>query len=143
MTQENTAAVADRSADRMKRLESGLLRREADTIRAMIAIYCRAHHGGPELCAECRELEEYALKRLSCCPFGAEKPVCAKCKVHCYRVEMRKRVGEVMRFSGPRLLLHHPLLTAEHMWRSMTKPAPDKPRNTKAAAARPTQNKDN
>lgn len=143
MTQEKNVAGVNRASERMKRLESGPLKREADTICAMIAIYCRAHHGGPGLCAKCRELQDYALKRLSCCPFGIEKPVCAKCKVHCYRAEMRKNVGEVMRFSGPRLLLRHPVLTAEHMWRSMTKPALEKPRNTKAVVSNQSQTKDN
>ena len=43
---------------RLKRLETGALSREAETVCAMIAIYCRAHHrpDGKTLCPESREL---------------------------------------------------------------------------------------
>ena len=89
--------------------------REKQTILAMIEIYCRGHHSAADgLCAECRELSNYAQCRLEKCPFGAEKPTCAKCPIHCYRPAMRTRVTEVMRYSGPRMLLRHPLLAVLH-----------------------------
>lgn len=130
-------AAAGRAQQRALRLASGPLKREADTIEVMIDIYCRAHHafervdGG--LCPRCRELNEYARKRLMCCPFGDEKPVCAKCRIHCYKPEQREMICEVMRFSGPKIMFTNPILAAEHLWRSLTKAAPDKPRNPKAA----------
>lgn len=37
------------------------------------------------------------------------KTKCHKCSVHCYMPEMRERIKEVMRYSGPRMLLHHPV----------------------------------
>lgn len=116
--------------DRFKRLEAGPLKREADTVLAMIRIYCRAHHAsqGDVLCPECQELADYAMKRLACCPFKEDKPVCAKCKVHCYKPEYRKRISDVMRYAGPRVLLSHPLLALEHMWKSLTVTPPEKPR---------------
>lgn len=123
----------------MQRLASGPLKKEADTIKAMIEIYCRAHHGGAVnekgergLCAECQALTDYALKRLACCPFGKAKPVCAKCKVHCYKPEERRKIGEVMRFAGPRIMMAHPILALDHIWKSITVKAPEKPRNPKA-----------
>lgn len=140
MEKEADATVETPKVDpRMKRLESGALKREADTIVAMIEIFCKAHHGAKTdangkivLCSECQALADYARKRLSCCPFGLEKPVCAKCKIHCYKPEQRQKICDVMRFSGPRILFSHPILALEHTWKSMMVKAPEKPRNPKA-----------
>ena len=89
--------------------------REKQTIEAMIAIYCRGKHRSPEMpCAECSELLEYALARLDRCPFGPDKPPCAKCRNHCYRPALRDRVKAVMRYAGPRMLWKHPLLALRH-----------------------------
>ena len=69
-----------------------------------------------EECA-CRELEEYACKRLSHCPFGEEKPTCRLCTVHCYKPQMKERMKKVMRYAGPRMLLYHPIAAVRHLWR--------------------------
>ena len=125
---------------RLQRIKSGPLKREADTVLAMIRIYCRAHHAlqGDALCGSCQELADYAMKRLACCPFKEGKPVCAKCKVHCYKPEYRKRISEVMRYAGPRVLFSHPLLALEHMWKSLTVTPPEKPRGkARQVAIRP------
>ena len=100
------------------------LRRERKTIQAMIRLYCREQHGLPQkgLCPDCQELEDYALGRLVRCPFQENKPVCVKCTVHCYRPEMRLRVSQVMRYAGPRLLLHHPVLAVRHLIDERRKP---------------------
>ncbi|MHC4402752.1 MAG: nitrous oxide-stimulated promoter family protein [Planctomycetota bacterium] len=101
--------------------------REKRTIRAMVRIYCRAHHGtSGELCSECGELVDYAFCRLDRCPFGAEKSTCAKCPIHCYKPAMRSRVKEVMRYAGPRMLLRHPILAIRH-WLDGLRRAPDQP----------------
>jgi hypothetical protein len=96
----------------------GRMRREKKTMAAMVTIFCVDHHGGTPLCAECRELLDYALRRLDHCPFGEQKPVCAQCTVHCYKPTMRERVREVMRYSGPRMTLRHPMLAAAHLMES-------------------------
>ena len=99
--------------------------REKKTIAAMLRIYCRHHHATKgELCEQCTELRDYAIRRLDRCPFGIDKPTCANCHVHCYKPEMRDRVRQVMRFSGPRMLLRHPILALLHMLDGR-KPAPD------------------
>ena len=90
------------------------LRRERRTLTAMITMYCRSHHGAITPCLECAELREYALQRIDKCPFGADKRICAKCPVHCYGLVMRERVRKVMRYSGPRMLLQHPVLACLH-----------------------------
>jgi hypothetical protein len=107
---------------------AGRLRRERRTIDAMIGIYCRHHHGtGPDFCGSCGDLAKYAAERLDRCPFGADKPTCANCKVHCYRAEMRERVRTVMRYAGPRMLLRHPVLAVMHKWVDARREAPEKP----------------
>jgi hypothetical protein len=92
------------------------LAREKKTVAVMIGMYCRAHHaGGPQVCAACSELLEYALRRIECCRFGLSKPVCSKCRVHCYSAARRERIRRVMRFAGPRMLPAHPLLALLHL----------------------------
>ena len=90
--------------------------RERRTMDAMVRIYCRDHHGSNgELCGECSDLREYAFLRLEKCPYQDEKPTCANCPIHCYKLDMRDRVREVMRYSGPRMLLRHPYLAIAHL----------------------------
>ena len=89
--------------------------RECKTLTTMIDMYCKRNHRGKELCISCMELQNYALKRLASCPFGEEKPTCAKCPVHCYKPEMRERIRAVMRYSGPRMIYTHPVQAINHI----------------------------
>ena len=91
------------------------IEREKVTVEAMIRLYCKACHKTDTLCGECSQLLEYAHKRLSVCQFREKKPVCGKCKVHCYEPAMRERIRQVMRFSGPRMIFRHPLLALFHL----------------------------
>ena len=77
---------------------------------------CQVGHDGPGLCGECRELLEYSLARLEHCKFGNAKTKCHKCHVHCYRPDMREKIRTVMRFSGPRMLLYHPLEALRYLF---------------------------
>ena len=43
------------------------------------------------------------------------KTFCSNCRVHCYKLEMRERIRKVMRFSGPRMLLYHPIMAIRHV----------------------------
>lgn len=82
----------------------------------MIRLYCRKKHGGRDaLCAECGELTRYAQSRSDRCPFMEEKTFCSNCRVHCYKPEMRERIREVMRFSGPRMIFYHPVMAVRHV----------------------------
>jgi len=85
----------------------------------MVGIYCRAHHGtNATLCGKCGSLLAYAFCRLDRCPFGTKKTPCARCRVHCYGPSMRARIKEVMRYAGPRMFWHHPILAWLHQWDS-------------------------
>lgn len=96
-------------------IASKRLARERQTLAAMIACFCEGHHHvNAGLCPECRQLLEYATRRLERCRFGAEKPVCAKCPVHCYQRLQREQVRVVMRYAGPRMPWQHPVLSLRH-----------------------------
>jgi hypothetical protein len=98
-----------------QKFASKRLDREWRTIAAMIHCYCQAHHRATDaLCPECQELLDYAGLRLERCRFGVEKPVCAKCPVHCYQPARREQVKVVMRYAGPRMLWKHPVLSLRH-----------------------------
>ena len=92
---------------------------EKESVALMIRFYCRRQHGGNELCEECRALLLYAKARLDRCPFGNGKTACSACKVHCYRPDMQARIRTVMRYAGPRMLWHHPLMALRHLWREL------------------------
>lgn len=100
------------------------LDREHETISKMIALYCHANHNPlhSEMCSECQSLAEYAHNRINCCPFGWGKPTCAKCPVHCYQPDRREEIRRVMRYAGPRMLLHHPWLAVLHLIDHRRKP---------------------
>jgi hypothetical protein len=87
------------------------LAREQKTVAAMI----RPLPGHTQWKLACAEAQDYALHRIEHCPFGPGKPVCSKCRVHCYGAEQRERIRRVMRYAGPRMLLAHPLLALLHL----------------------------
>lgn len=91
--------------------------REKQTVSEMIALYCKKNHGTKrgELCAECKELRDYAMARSDKCPFMENKTFCSNCKVHCYKPEMRERIRRVMRYSGPRMMFYHPVMAVRHV----------------------------
>lgn len=90
---------------------------EQRTVEQMTRLYCRRKEGNKELCPQCLELLEYARMRLSRCLFGENKTTCRLCPVHCYKPEMKKRMQEVMRYAGPRMLLYHPAAACRHLWK--------------------------
>ncbi|MCD6307542.1 MAG: nitrous oxide-stimulated promoter family protein [Candidatus Latescibacteria bacterium] len=76
-------------------------RKQYDTLKKFIDVYCKAHHGRNDdgLCTECGDLLEYARSRLERCPYDP-KPKCKNCATHCYGPEYRERIRAVMKFSG-------------------------------------------
>lgn len=96
---------------------------ELDTIKKMILLYCQAQHVGfpKQLCPECRKLYTYAEQRMDKCVYGDNKPVCSECPVHCYKPAMREEVKKVMRYAGPRMMWHSPILAVRYMYRKKYK----------------------
>ena len=92
------------------------IEKEKKVSSLMIDIYCkRKHKSKKELCVQCKELKEYVFLRLDKCPFKEEKTFCSNCKIHCYQKDMRIKIKEVMRFAGPRMIFHHPMLAIKHI----------------------------
>ncbi len=95
--------------------------REKQTVSEMITLYCRKNHGTKcgRLCTECSELRDYACLRSDKCPLMESKTFCSNCKVHCYKPEMREKIRKVMRYSGPRMIFHHPVMAVRHVVESI------------------------
>ncbi len=92
------------------------MQREAAAVEVMIRKYCQAlHHPEDGLCPECEELLGYARQRLAKCPFQENKTTCGQCPVHCYTPGMRRKIQEVMRYAGPRMLLTNPIISVRHI----------------------------
>jgi hypothetical protein len=115
----------------------GRLRREFITMAHMVGIWCRDHHGGDirhhGLCTECSDFLEYAHRRLEKCPYGENKPTCAKCPIHCYKRARRELARDIMRYAGPRMTLRHPWLALMHLvdkLRNVEHPMAQRRRNT-------------
>lgn len=82
----------------------------------MIEIYCTGNHQSGSLCQNCSDLLEYSVKRLDKCSFGEQKTSCKKCTVHCYKPDMREKIRNVMRYSGPRMFFYSPLEAIRHLF---------------------------
>lgn len=96
----------------------GRKEKEMVVVEKMISLYCKKHKHKAvrnELCEACETLKKYAFQRTQKCPFGEKKTFCNNCQVHCYKPEMREKIREVMRFSGPRSIIHFPKLVIGHM----------------------------
>lgn len=90
--------------------------KEKQTVELMITLYCKKNHRTKNgLCSECNKLNEYAKMRSDKCPFMETKTFCSNCRVHCYKTDMREKIREVMRFSGPRMIFYHPVTATRHL----------------------------
>jgi hypothetical protein len=128
-------SMTKKADDREMRLLTPRLARELRTIRAMLRIVCRDRHGTADgLCGECQSLADYAAKRLALCPYGADKPTCVNCRIHCYGKRQREQVRDTMRYAGPRMMLRHPYLAVMHVVDGR-RPAPPRPNEALVAAA--------
>lgn len=95
--------------------------REKIIVKAMIEIYCYSiHQSNNILCRDCQLLCDYSDKRLCSCVYGDKKPVCKNCPIHCYSPQMREKMRQVMRFSGPRMVYRKPLYTIIHTFDNLT-----------------------
>ncbi|EPL9570116.1 nitrous oxide-stimulated promoter family protein [Providencia rettgeri] len=102
------------------------INREIKTIEKMINIYEKAHPASSDTPDFYQTLFAYAINRLEKCRYGEEKPACKQCPIHCYQPKMREQMKLVMRWAGPKMLLHHPILAIRHLLDDR-KPVPDLP----------------
>ncbi|MEG0276949.1 MAG: nitrous oxide-stimulated promoter family protein [Coprobacillus sp.] len=85
--------------------------REVDIVTFMIHLYYKKHQ---DLNHEYQGLLNYAVKRIEKCPMMEKKTFCSQCPIHCYDKKMQEKIKKVMKYSGPRMMLFHPLLTIKH-----------------------------
>ena len=88
---------------------------EKRVVELMIRIFCRKKEKNTILCPDCVELLHYAHSRLDRCPFGEKKKACKQCAIHCYKPAMREKMKQVMRFSGPRMILYATVEAIRHI----------------------------
>lgn len=99
--------------------------REVRTVSQMIALYCAANHSDKDrsataackeaVCVECAALDAYATERTRRCRKMDVKTSCDECENHCYKPQMREKIRQVMRYSGPRMLAKHPVAAVLHL----------------------------
>ena len=100
------------------------LHRDLRTLALFIRVYCKhKHKDAPKqavvmkthdveaitgrrvsLCTECTKLLMHSFVKRTSCPFDP-KPACKHCPSHCYHPDYRRRIREVMKYSGRRLVL--------------------------------------
>ncbi|MGM3175459.1 nitrous oxide-stimulated promoter family protein [Dickeya lacustris] len=102
------------------------IQREMRTVQAMLILYERAFPAPADEVNYYTTLRDYAFNRLSKCPYGEEKPACKQCPIHCYQPAKRDAIKVIMRWAGPRMLLHHPILAIRHLLDDR-KPVPARP----------------
>ena len=88
---------------------------EKVVVEKMIRLYCRKKLRARELPEEYAELLEYAKLRLTRCKFGDNKPNCKRCPIHCYKADMRAKIREIMRWSGPRMIVYDPVAAIRYI----------------------------
>ncbi len=87
-------------------------RTRLDSPGAVLGVYGKRP---PVVCGECAELLGYAEKRRAQCPKDP-KPFCSHCDTHCYKADMRERMRDVMRYSGPRSMFRgHAIDSVKHL----------------------------
>ena len=95
------------------------MQKEEKVVNLMIDLYYKRKSKLKTNDPECIDLKEYVKFRLSKCPFQEKKTFCSNCKIHCYKPEYREKIRKVMRFSGPRMIFHHPILAIKHVIETM------------------------
>ncbi|OGO35730.1 MAG: hypothetical protein A2147_06600 [Chloroflexi bacterium RBG_16_57_8] len=100
--------------------------RDLKVLGDFVSIYCREKHRSDEkdafavkderlqqalgdkrlhLCADCIRLLHHSTAKLLLCKQDP-KPMCKKCKIHCYAPGYREKIRDVMKFSGLYLVRH-------------------------------------
>jgi len=91
------------------------IEKEKQTIELMIRLYCFKKEKNTTVCPSCWALIEYAHRRLDHCPLGENKSSCKKCSIHCYSPSMKQRIKDIMRYSGPWMLIFAPVQALRHL----------------------------
>jgi len=110
-------------------------RGDVRTLMKFVGIFRRENHNGKKtpfyyklfdmmeiqkeevnLCPDCSKLLTYGLAMRMKCPHDP-KPMCKKCETQCYHGEYKRKIKEVMKFSGMYLVKHGRLDMLYHYFR--------------------------
>ncbi len=103
------------SLKKVEKFRSKDLEREYKTVSVMIELYCNKLHNAEGLCDDCKQLLNYSEAKIRKCPHYKSKIPCRNCTVHCYKKPFKEKIRKVMRFSGPRMIIYHPILAFYHI----------------------------
>ncbi len=92
---------------------------EKDTLQKMVTLYCRHRLKVKYIPESYEQLIAYAFRQLERCRWGAKKPNCHQCKVHCYAPDKRRQVREIMKWAGPRMIIYAPMKAMRYLINSM------------------------
>ena len=107
--------------------------KDLKVVGKFVETYCKHHHdadrepftmsgldisvttlGKRKVCDDCQRLLAHAVVKRALCPLDP-KPSCRVCAVHCYSPEYRRKIREVMKFSGRHLILRGHLHLLLHL----------------------------
>lgn len=90
--------------------------REKALVSEMIALYCKKRHGTKGgLCPECAALAAYARKKERKMPFYGDQDLLLQLPGALLPTGNEGKIRAVMRFSGPRMMLCHPVPALRHV----------------------------
>lgn len=93
--------------------------RKKSIVSLMIKLYCKKHHNAPNPpCDSCDELIDYSHQKIEKCPNIEANTACSNCKIKCYNQSRQEEIKKVMRYSGPRMILYHPIAAIKHLFYS-------------------------
>jgi len=106
--------------DKLTEDQFAVLAKEQEIVDLMIGIHCKGmkhERISGNLCVSCESLREYSVERNEECPFlqTGTKTFCQFCEAHCYSLEQRQAIIEVMRYAGPRMFWHRPAYAIKHL----------------------------
>ncbi|MCY6345883.1 nitrous oxide-stimulated promoter family protein [Bacteroides hominis] len=87
---------------------------EKRVVELMIRLYCRKKEKNVTLCPNAKSC--FAMRMPGWTAAFGRKEACKQCSVHCYKPAMRERMKQVMRFSGPRMLIYAPWEAIRHLF---------------------------
>lgn len=104
-----------------KKIKS-IISRKKSIVSLMINLYCKKHHNASNPpCNSCNDLIVYSHKKIKNCPIIKANTSCANCNIKCYNQAMQDKIKKVMRYSGPRMIFYHPIVTLKHLFYSKLK----------------------
>ena len=93
--------------------------RKKSIVSLMINLYCKKRHNASNPpCDSCDELIGYSHRKIEKCPNIEANTSCVNCNIKCYNQSMQEKIKKVMKYSGPRMIFHHPIAAIKHLIRS-------------------------